>query len=92
VEYKLINSEPKDAFTLDPNTGVVRTKSNQYNRGQHYKLFAQAIDRRPIASKLRRESEIEILELFCGDLSPQFFEQSYSITIPENLEVGYRYV
>lgn len=90
VEYRLITSEPKDSFTLDPNTGVVRTFLKEYARGEYYKIFVQARDRRSNALKAHKESEIEILELYCGDLPPQFFETIYKAEIPENLEVGHR--
>lgn len=41
-------------FIVDANTGVVRTRSNQYKRGEYYKIFVQARDRRIRASKLHK--------------------------------------
>jgi hypothetical protein len=79
----------ENAFSIDANTGIVRTKLENYIRGNYYKVFVQARDRSSNA-RSHKESGIAILEVFCGDRAPQFLQPAYSVKIPENLEIGHR--
>uniref|UniRef100_A0A1I7SAF6 Cadherin domain-containing protein n=1 Tax=Bursaphelenchus xylophilus TaxID=6326 RepID=A0A1I7SAF6_BURXY len=84
VNYDLINTEPKNAFTVDRNTGSVRTALQSYNTTQIYRVFAQTHSIHNFTLK----SEIAVLELFADDLPPQFMQNVYSVVIPENSTIG----
>ncbi|KAH7676104.1 cadherin domain-containing protein, partial [Aphelenchoides avenae] len=88
VEYRLINTEPPGSFSVDLDTGVVRTALRGYAPGETYHIFVQARDRTPTDPQMPQESEIAVLELYAGDRPPQFMKSRYQASIREDLEVG----
>ncbi|VDM50725.1 unnamed protein product, partial [Toxocara canis] len=92
VEYRLINTEPDGTFTVDANTGVVRTAQKHYTPGETYRVFVQARDKTPTNRNLSQDSEIAVLEIYAGDRAPQFVKQYYSVGIPEDTDVDYSVV
>uniref|UniRef100_A0A915AWG2 Cadherin domain-containing protein n=1 Tax=Parascaris univalens TaxID=6257 RepID=A0A915AWG2_PARUN len=92
VEYRLINTEPDGMFTVDANTGVVRTAVKRYTPGATYRVFVQARDKTPTNRNLSQDSEIAVLEVYAGDRAPQFVKQHYSVGIPEDTDVDYSVV
>ncbi|KAI6218118.1 CBR-HMR-1 protein [Aphelenchoides besseyi] len=83
VEFRLINTDPADAFIVESLTGAVRTSLESYDPNVTYRVYVHAIDQG------RRESEIAVLEVVPRDLGPQFMEQSYDVAIEENLPPGH---
>ncbi|XGW19739.1 hypothetical protein V3C99_003519, partial [Haemonchus contortus] len=92
VEYRLINTEPPGMFTVDTNTGVVRTAVRQYREGQTYRVLVQAIDRTPSDNSTKQVSEVAKLEILAGDRPPQFLQQHYTVSLPEDTLVDYSVV
>uniref|UniRef100_A0A0K0CWJ1 Cadherin domain-containing protein n=1 Tax=Angiostrongylus cantonensis TaxID=6313 RepID=A0A0K0CWJ1_ANGCA len=92
VEYRLINTEPSGMFTVDVDTGVVRTAVRHYQEGQTYRVQVQAIDRTPTDNTTKLESEVAKLEILAGDRPPQFLQQHYSVSLSEDSLVDYRFV
>ncbi|VDM57913.1 unnamed protein product [Angiostrongylus costaricensis] len=92
VEYRLINTEPSGMFTVDVDTGVVRTAVRHYQEGQTYRVQVQAIDRTPIDNTTKLESEVAKLEILAGDRPPQFLQQHYSVSLSEDSLVDYSVV
>uniref|UniRef100_A0A0R3RGW4 CA domain-containing protein n=1 Tax=Elaeophora elaphi TaxID=1147741 RepID=A0A0R3RGW4_9BILA len=88
VEYRLINTEPRGTFTVDPISGVVKTALKHYKPGETYRIFVQARDRTPTDPEVSQDSEVAVLEVYAGDRAPQFVEQQYIIHVPENTELG----
>uniref|UniRef100_A0A7E4VRE3 Secreted protein n=2 Tax=Panagrellus redivivus TaxID=6233 RepID=A0A7E4VRE3_PANRE len=88
VEYRLINSEPSDAFIVDKRTGAVRTAQHRYTPGSTYKLYVQAKDATPTDNTTLQQSEVAVLEVYAGDRPPQFLNPSYSRTLREDTTVG----
>uniref|UniRef100_A0A0K0E875 Cadherin n=2 Tax=Strongyloides stercoralis TaxID=6248 RepID=A0A0K0E875_STRER len=87
VIYHLINTEPPGAFTIDRSTGIIRTALKKYEPGSSYKVYVQAIDETPKDKKEKQESEIAILDVVASNRAPQFYKESYQVSIPENLDV-----
>ncbi|MCP9264161.1 Cadherin domain protein [Dirofilaria immitis] len=73
VEYRLINTEPRGTFVVDPVSGVVQTALKHYKPGETYRIF---------------DSEVAVLEVLAGDRAPQFVEQQYTVHILEDTEPG----
>uniref|UniRef100_A0A158QXR6 DE-cadherin (inferred by orthology to a D. melanogaster protein) n=1 Tax=Nippostrongylus brasiliensis TaxID=27835 RepID=A0A158QXR6_NIPBR len=92
VEYRLINTEPSGMFTVDPSTGVVRTAVRQYKEGQTYRVLVQAVDKTPTDNATKQESEVAKLEILAGDRPPQFLQQHYTVSLPEDSLVDYSVV
>uniref|UniRef100_A0A914RSU7 Cadherin domain-containing protein n=1 Tax=Parascaris equorum TaxID=6256 RepID=A0A914RSU7_PAREQ len=57
-------------FTVDANTGVVRTAVKRYTPGATYRVFVQARDKTPTNRNLSQDSEIAVLEVYAGDRAP----------------------
>ncbi|PIO55626.1 cadherin domain protein, partial [Teladorsagia circumcincta] len=89
VEYRLINTEPSGMFTVDTSTGVVRTAVRQYKEGQTYRVLVQAIDKTPSDNTTKQVSEVAKLEILAGDRPPQFLQQHYTVSLPEDSLVDY---
>ncbi|VDN56530.1 unnamed protein product [Dracunculus medinensis] len=87
VEYRLINTEPNGMFTIDSTTGVVRTAVKNYKPGKTYRAFVQARDKTPSDPNASQDSEVAVLEVYAGDLPPQFVKHYYSVEIPEDIAV-----
>ncbi|KHJ92055.1 hypothetical protein OESDEN_08064 [Oesophagostomum dentatum] len=77
-------------FTVDAATGVVRTAVRQYKEGQTYRVLVQAIDKTPTENSTKQESEVAKLEILAGDRPPQFLQQHYVVSLPEDSLVDYR--
>ena len=77
-------------FTLDAD-GVVRTAVKKYPSGQTFRVMVQATDRTPTDNTTKQDSEIAKLEILAGDRPPQFLRPQYSISLPEDNLVEYRY-
>uniref|UniRef100_A0A915Q7Z5 Cadherin domain-containing protein n=1 Tax=Setaria digitata TaxID=48799 RepID=A0A915Q7Z5_9BILA len=88
VEYRLINTEPRGTFTVDPVSGVVQTALKHYKPGETYRVFVQARDRTPTDTEVPQNSEVAVLEIYAGDRAPQFVQQQYTVHVPEDTEVG----
>ncbi|VDK82941.1 unnamed protein product [Litomosoides sigmodontis] len=88
VEYRLINTEPRGAFTVDSVSGVVQTAMKHYKPGETYRIFVQARDLTPTDPALSQDSEVAVLEVYAGDRAPQFIRQQYTVHVPENTELG----
>uniref|UniRef100_A0A1I8AAX7 Cadherin n=1 Tax=Steinernema glaseri TaxID=37863 RepID=A0A1I8AAX7_9BILA len=89
VEYRLINTEPPGMFVVDAKSGAVRTAAKSYTPGDTYQVFVQARDRTRSGNDTAtsQDSEIAVLEIYAGDRPPQFFEQKYEVSVPEDTEV-----
>ncbi len=77
-------------FTIDPDTGRVKTARATYEDGKKYEVHIQAVD---MDSKSRpdvRRSEVAILDIRGGSRPPQFFLPEYRISVPEDMEVSRR--
>ncbi|KAK5977060.1 Cadherin domain protein [Trichostrongylus colubriformis] len=92
VEYRLINTEPSGMFTVDTNTGVVRTAVRQYKEGKTYRVLVQAIDKTPSDNATKQVSEVAKLEILAGDRPPQFLQQHYTVSLPEDSLIDYSVV
>uniref|UniRef100_A0A183E847 CA domain-containing protein n=1 Tax=Gongylonema pulchrum TaxID=637853 RepID=A0A183E847_9BILA len=88
VEYRLINTEPSETFTVDPVTGIVQTAVRHYKPGETYRVFVQARDRTPTDYQVSQDSKVAVLEVYAGDRAPQFVEQQYRVYVPEDTQVG----
>uniref|UniRef100_A0A0N5C4L2 Cadherin domain-containing protein n=1 Tax=Strongyloides papillosus TaxID=174720 RepID=A0A0N5C4L2_STREA len=87
VIYNLINTEPPGAFTIDSETGIIRTALKKYPSGSSYKVYIQAIDKTPQDKNKKQESEIAILDVVASNRAPQFYKESYHVSIPENMDI-----
>ncbi|KAL3113055.1 hypothetical protein niasHT_013520 [Heterodera trifolii] len=91
VTFRLINTEPPNAFIVDELSGAIRTALTKYSPGGTYKVFVEAMDngrveqRSPTAD---RSSEIAVVEVFAGDRPPQFLRQKYAASVAESVEIG----
>ncbi|CAJ0575569.1 unnamed protein product, partial [Mesorhabditis spiculigera] len=92
VEYKLINTEPPDAFTVDEKTGVVRTGQKKYDEGKTYRAYLQAVDRTPRRANETQVSEVAVLEVLAGDRPPQFAKPQYAVSLAEDAQIDYSVV
>uniref|UniRef100_A0A1I7XGB0 Cadherin domain-containing protein n=1 Tax=Heterorhabditis bacteriophora TaxID=37862 RepID=A0A1I7XGB0_HETBA len=92
VEYKLINTEPSGMFTVDSGSGVIRTAVKRYREGQTYRVLVQAIDKTPRDLTAKQESQVAKLEILAGDRPPQFVQQHYTVSLPEDNLIDYRQV
>ncbi|VDM49600.1 unnamed protein product, partial [Toxocara canis] len=57
-------------FTVDANTGVVRTAQKHYTPGETYRVSVQACGKTPTNRNLSEDSEIAVLEIYAGDRAP----------------------
>ncbi|CAI4221235.1 unnamed protein product [Auanema sp. JU1783] len=83
IAYKLVNTEPPGAFTIDDD-GIVRTALSQYNLGSSYRVLVQALDKTPKNDSSNQYSEVAKLEILAADRPPQFLKQRYEVFLPEN--------
>lgn len=69
--------------------GRVKTLQKNYRRGDQFRVYVQAYDKKPKDPKAR-DSEYGILNIKVGELEPQFYQERYKISVPENTPVGAR--
>lgn len=68
----------------------MKTSKTSYPYGKEYTVFVQAKDRSPTFSKSgNREqlSEVAVLSVVVGDRPPQFSQQEYEVSAPEDTPV-----
>lgn len=79
----------EDHFSVDPKTGVVRTKGmRSYRPSKEYEIGVSAED---IAAPNSQKSITHSLKILVGERDPQFFERVYEANVPETAEEGFRY-
>lgn len=69
-----------------PDAGDLR-----YEAGTQYLVYVQARDRTN-SDKGTRDSDVAILDIRGGERPPQFFQQAYAISVPEDTPVHARYL
>ncbi|EGT50929.1 hypothetical protein CAEBREN_30886, partial [Caenorhabditis brenneri] len=79
------------SFVVDSKSGVVRTGWSKYERGETYRISAQAIDTTPSNNSTSQLSEVAILEILAEERPPQFAKQEYEVTVSEDNLVDYSY-
>jgi len=71
----------EDRFEVNPETGVVRTKSSDaFPYGKEYEIGVSAQD---VSVKTLQRSPTHSLKIFVGERDPQFFETQYVASVPE---------
>uniref|UniRef100_A0A1I7UMB3 Cadherin domain protein n=1 Tax=Caenorhabditis tropicalis TaxID=1561998 RepID=A0A1I7UMB3_9PELO len=90
VLYKEIDVIPAGSFHVDSKSGVVRTGWSKYERGETYRISAQAID--TTQNSTSQMSEVAILEILADERPPQFAKQEYEVTVSEDNLVDYSVV
>lgn len=73
----------EDCFEVDRNLGDVRTTGRPLSPGKEYTLTVQAVDTQG------RKGPHASVAIMVGLRPPQFFNNSYSIYIPESTGVGH---
>ncbi|CAL2028181.1 unnamed protein product [Caenorhabditis brenneri] len=92
ILYKEIDVIPAGSFVVDSKSGVVRTGWSKYERGETYRISAQAIDTTPSNNSTSQLSEVAILEILAEERPPQFAKQEYEVTVSEDNLVDYSVV
>ncbi|CAI2294435.1 unnamed protein product [Caenorhabditis sp. 36 PRJEB53466] len=92
VLYKEIDVIPAGSFVVDPKSGVVRTGWSKYERGETYRVSAQAIDISPTDNFTSQVSEVAILEILADERPPQFAKQEYEVAVSEDNLIDYSVV
>ncbi|CDW56179.1 Cadherin C and Laminin G 2 and Cadherin domain co ntaining protein [Trichuris trichiura] len=87
VEYHFISSEPANTFTVDRFTGRIKTAMPRYISGRSYRVFVQAFDSRPGLIS-NGYSEIAVVDIMGGSRAPQFFQDSYQVSVYEDAPVS----
>uniref|UniRef100_A0AC35TLD4 CA domain-containing protein n=1 Tax=Rhabditophanes sp. KR3021 TaxID=114890 RepID=A0AC35TLD4_9BILA len=87
VIYNLINTEPPGMFTVDQDTGIVRTAVNKYPSGITCKVYVQVSDKTPMNQNVNQESEIAVLEVVASNRPPQFYKTHYEVSVPQDIQV-----
>jgi len=71
----------EDRFTVDTETGVVRTVGNEpFHQGKEYEIGVSAQD---VNVKTLQRSATHSLKILVGDRDPQFYETQYTASVPE---------
>ncbi|KHJ44096.1 cadherin domain protein, partial [Trichuris suis] len=87
VEYHFISSEPANTFTVDRFTGRIKTALSRYISGRSYRVYVQAFDSRPGLIS-NGYSEIAVVDIMGGSRAPQFYQDSYQVSVYEDAPVS----
>ncbi|XP_003373310.1 cadherin-related hmr-1 [Trichinella spiralis] len=87
VEYRLISTEPPNTFTVDRQTGRIKTALSRYLYGHSYRVYVQAHDMR-MGMQPNADSEIAVVDIMGGSRAPQFYQEKYQISVSEDTPVS----
>ena len=89
IRYKLTRDQSDGRFVVDEVTGDIRTRGKQeFVQDREYVIYVRAEDRNGMAQQFTEEERVSIVG---GRRPPQFYEQQYTVNVPENKTPKSRY-
>ena len=91
IRYSIIEPASSSTFKIDPTSGSISTlKILDREEAASYRLVIQAKDQAPIGKQRSSSATVNIIVQDENDNFPQFSQDSYSVTVAENLDVSSR--
>ena len=84
IEYSIVSGNGGGMFSIDPDTGIIRTTNVPTNReiDPTHQLTLQALDKGPTPRRGTADLLISLLDI--NDNSPTFDQSIYIMNVPEN--------